>query len=55
MAFISDLDRTAFENLCKGIHEFTAEELEHLHELAEEVNAIVRAAIDRQQKRMAAH
>jgi len=54
MAALSDLDRTAFDNLCKGIHDFNEEELARLHEAAEEVKEIVSSANARQQKRMAA-
>jgi hypothetical protein len=54
MATLSDLDRTAFENLCKGIHDFNEDELARLHETAEEVKEIVKSANARQQKRMGA-
>ena len=54
MAAISDLDRTAFENVTKGIQDFNEDELARLHNAAEEVKAIVKSATDRQQKRMGA-
>jgi hypothetical protein len=54
MAAISDLDRTAFDNLCKGVHDFNEEELARLHEAAEEVKEILKSANVRQQKSMGA-
>lgn len=54
MAAINDLDRTIFDNLCKGVHDFSEEELARLHEAAEEVKEILNAANTRQQKRMGA-
>jgi hypothetical protein len=54
MAAISDIDRSAFENLCKGIHDFDEQELARLHEAAEAAREIVKSANARQQKRMGA-
>jgi hypothetical protein len=55
MAAISDPDRSAFENLTKGIHDnFNEDELARLHRAAEEVKSIVESANDRKQKRMGA-
>jgi hypothetical protein len=54
MALISDLDRSAFENVCKGVHDFDESELARLHKAAEEVKEVVQSASDRQQKRMRA-
>ena len=54
MAAINDVDRSAFENLCKGIHDFNDDELLRLHEAAVEVKVVVQSANDRQQKKMAA-
>lgn len=54
MAAITDLDRNAFENLCKGVHDFNEEELVRLHKAAEEVIEVVKSANARQQKRMRA-
>lgn len=49
MAVVSDLDRTVFENLCKGVHDFNEEELARLRRAAEEVKEIVKSANARQQ------
>ncbi|MGA7626074.1 MAG: hypothetical protein WCA38_06950 [Candidatus Acidiferrales bacterium] len=54
MATISDIDRSIFENLTKGIHDFNQDELICLHEVAQEVKVIMRDANERQQKAMAA-
>jgi hypothetical protein len=54
VAFISDTDRNQFENLCKGVHDFNEEELERLHEAAEEVKAVLKSATDREQGRLGA-
>jgi len=54
MAFISDLDRSVFENVCKGVHDFAENELARLHKAAEEVKAVIQSANDREQKRMSA-
>jgi hypothetical protein len=54
MALISDLDRSAFESVCKGVHDFDENEVARLHKAAEEVQAIIQSANDRQQKRMRA-
>lgn len=52
MAEVSDVDRNAFQNLCKGVHDFNPDELARLHQAAEEVKAIVQSSNDRQQKSM---
>jgi hypothetical protein len=54
MVALRDLDRTAFENLCKGIHDFNVDELARLHEAAEQVKEVLKSANARQQKGMAA-
>ena len=54
MAFLPDLDRTSFENLTKGVHDLTDEEIARLHEMANEVKAIVKSAIERQDRAMMA-
>jgi hypothetical protein len=54
MAVLADLDRTAFDNLCKGIHDFNDDELARLHEAAEQVKEVLQSANARQQKRMGA-
>jgi hypothetical protein len=54
MAAMSDPDRSAFENLTKGIHDFNEDELARLHSAAEEVKAIMKSVDDRQQKRTGA-
>jgi hypothetical protein len=52
MAVISDQDRTAFQNLCKGNHDFNDEESALLHEMAGKVRSMVEASNDREQKRI---
>jgi hypothetical protein len=54
MAAISDSDRSVFENLCKGVHDFDEEELARLHKAAQEVSEILKSAIARAEKRMGA-
>jgi hypothetical protein len=54
MAAIRDVDRNAFENLCKGVHDFEEQELARLHEAADLVKEIVESANARQQKKMGA-
>jgi hypothetical protein len=54
LAFINDVDRTVFDSLCKGFHDFTEEELKHLHQIAEEVKGIVQASVERQDRAMMA-
>ncbi len=54
MAATSDSDRSAFENLTKGIHDFNGDELARIHNAAEVVKAVVKSANDRKQKRMGA-
>lgn len=47
MAGITDLDRSVFEDLCKGVHDFDQEELLRLHQMAGEVKAILQSVNDR--------
>jgi hypothetical protein len=54
MAVIPDLDRTPFENVSKGVHDFSEEELERLHKAALEVSEVLKSVNARAQKRMAA-
>ncbi|MGA7625912.1 MAG: hypothetical protein WB630_09905 [Candidatus Acidiferrales bacterium] len=54
MAAISDADRSIFEDVTKGVHDFNEDELICLHEVAQEVKVILRDANERQQKAMAA-
>ena len=42
MAAISDVDRSIFEDVTKGIHDFNEDELICLHEVAQEVKVIMR-------------
>jgi hypothetical protein len=52
--YISDVDRTAFENLCKGIYDFNEEELSRLHKAAEDVKEVIKLWRARQDKRAGA-
>ena len=52
MAVISNQDRSAFQNLCKGNHDFNDEESALLHEMAGKVTSMVQASNDREQKRV---
>ncbi|MGA7919420.1 MAG: hypothetical protein WCA38_07080 [Candidatus Acidiferrales bacterium] len=54
MAAISDADRSIFEDVTKGVHDFNEDELICLHEVAQEVKIIMRDANERRQKAMAA-
>jgi hypothetical protein len=53
MAAISDVDRSIFEDVTKGIRDFNEDELICLHEVAQEIKVIMRDADERKQKAMA--
>jgi hypothetical protein len=54
MASIADVDRTVFDNLSKGVHDFDEGELARLHKMAEELKSILQSANQRQEKTMMA-
>ncbi len=54
MPSISDLDRTPFDEISKGVHEFSEEELARLRRASEEVRSVLKSANERQQKQMGA-
>jgi hypothetical protein len=45
---------TTFQNLVNGVHDFNGDELKRLHEAAEVAKAAMKAANDREQKRLGA-
>jgi hypothetical protein len=54
MPFINDLDRTPFDEISKGVHDFSEDELARLHRASAEVRAVLKSANERQQKQMGA-
>ncbi|MGA7920071.1 MAG: hypothetical protein WCA38_10390 [Candidatus Acidiferrales bacterium] len=50
MPAISDSDRSAFEDICKGVHDFNETEILCIHEAAQAVKAVVQSATKRQER-----
>lgn len=54
MPVISDADRSVFQNLSKGVHNFDEQELARIHRAAEEISEVLKSVIARSEKRVRA-